>query len=109
MSFADVFTVENKNLDTLVLCRYADKLSTELDGETVIMDLESGTYSALDAVGTSIWKLLEQPVSFQEICREIMAEYDVEADGCHADLIAFLHELADNGLISVTNDSKPLA
>jgi hypothetical protein len=109
MSFADVFTVENKNLDTLILCRYADKLSTELDGETVILELESGTYSGLDEVGTSIWKLLEQPISFQEICREIMAEYDVETDVCRTDLIAFFHELAGSGLISVTNESTPPA
>ncbi|MDO9069797.1 MAG: PqqD family protein [Deltaproteobacteria bacterium] len=101
MSFSKIFTLENKELDNLILCRKVDKLSTEMEQETVILDLASGVYSGLDEVGTTIWNILEQPQSFGDICQRIMAEYKVEEHVCRNDLLTFLKDLADNGLITL--------
>ncbi len=103
MSFMEIFNLENKELDDLILSRGEDKISTELEGETVILNLTSGNYSGLDEVGSLIWKLLEQPRSFQDICRKILAEFEVEEDVCRKDLLAFFKDLADNKLIIVKN------
>ena len=32
----------------------------ELDGEAVILNLDTGIYFGLDAVGTRIWRLIEE-------------------------------------------------
>ncbi|MFH2124034.1 MAG: PqqD family peptide modification chaperone [Pseudomonadota bacterium] len=103
MSLSEIFTLENKELDQLVLIRGEDKISTGLEGETVILDLASGVYSGLDEVGTTIWNLLEQPMSFRDLCQELMAEYAVEEEECRSDLLSFLKDLADNQLITVKN------
>jgi hypothetical protein len=103
MSFSEIFTLENKELDNLILCRVEDKISTELAGETVILDLASGVYSGLDEVGTTIWSLLEQPKSFRDVCQGVMVEYAVEEEECRSDLLTFLKDLADNQLITVEN------
>ena len=103
MSYVEIFNLQNKELDNLILCRGKDKISTELEGETVILNLTSGNYSGLDEVGSSIWKLLEQPRSFQDICRDILAEFEVEEDVCRKDLLSFIKDLADNKLITVQN------
>jgi hypothetical protein len=103
MPFSKIFTLENKKLDNLILCRGEATISTELEGETVILDLASGVYSGLDEVGTTIWNLLEQPKSFRDVYQGIMAEYAVEEEECQRDLLAFLKDLAGKQLITVRN------
>lgn len=101
MLFTKIFSQENKDLDSLVLKQNTDKISTEHKGETIILDMETGTYHRLDAVGSTIWQLLEQPVSFQTICRRILDEYDVSETDCQTHLLALLTQLAKNKLIVV--------
>lgn len=103
MSLVENFTLENKELDNLIIIRGEDKISTGLQGETVILDLASGGYSRLDEVGTTIWNLLEQPMSFRDVCLGLMAEYAVEEAECRCDLLSFLKDLADKQLITVKN------
>jgi hypothetical protein len=97
---------DNENLFELVLCRKEGKISTELDGETVILDLVSGMYSGLDQVGTAIWNLLEKPVFFKVIVTEIVDAYDVTEEQCIADLLEFLNSLFENGLIVVQQNEN---
>lgn len=96
-----LFSPDNKSLNALLLGRAEDKISTELDGETVILDLASGIYSGLNEVGTSIWNLLDEPQSFASLLSALQEEYEVSDEQCRTDIIAFLIELVDNKLITV--------
>ncbi len=96
-----LLSTDNPNLDNLILQRKEEKISTELDNETVILDMESGVYSGLDAVGTSIWKLLEQEINFAFLCHTLMEEYEVNNDLCRKDTLFFLQELDRNKLITI--------
>lgn len=107
VTMSQVFSRDNENLAKLVICRAKDKISTELDGETVILDIASGVYSGLDPVGTTIWNLLEKSVSFTAIVKEIVGTYDVSEDQCISDLCDFLTNLFENGLIVVKNALNP--
>jgi hypothetical protein len=98
------FTHE-QDLNGLFLCRAKDKISTELDGETVILDISSGVYSGLDPVGTTIWNCLEQPISFHAIVKSVLENYNVSQEQCTSDTLEFLNSLLDNGLI-VVSDAK---
>lgn len=98
----EVISRDTKNLYDIVISRAEDKISTELDGETVILDISSGVYSGLDQVGTTIWNALEKPVRFGEVVGEILDAYDVDEEQCENDLIEFLNSLSENGLISIT-------
>ena len=91
---------DSENLDDIVIVRGEDNISTELDGETVILDIGSGVYSGLDQVGTTIWNSLEKPVRFGEVVQKILAVYDVDQAQCESDLIEFLNSLSENKLIS---------
>lgn len=83
------------------ISRAEGKLSTELDGETVILDMESGQYVGLDIIGTRIWDLIENKISVQGLVEVLVEEYDVERHDCLQDVQHFLSELAGNGLIVV--------
>jgi hypothetical protein len=94
-------SAENPTLDNLLLSRNPDKLSTELDDETVILDIESGMYTGLDSVGTSIWKLLEETTGFATLCQKLMKEYEVDEETCRKDTLVFLQKLKDTKLIAI--------
>lgn len=77
------------------------QLSADLDGETVILHLESGTYYGLSEVGARIWTLIQEPKSVGDVRDALLEEYDVEPDLCERDVLALLVELASHNLIEI--------
>jgi hypothetical protein len=86
-----------------LLRRAKDAISTELDGETVILNIGTGIYSGLDQVGTTIWNTLEQPATFLTLKEQILADYEVSEQQCVNDLCSFLNELLNNNLIELAD------
>jgi hypothetical protein len=70
--------------------------------ETVILDLESGTYFALDNVGARIWLLLEAGKSLLEVCDVIVQEFEVSRDELDRDVLALVRDLLDKKLIAAS-------
>jgi hypothetical protein len=75
--------------------------STEVDGESVILDLEEGVYYGLNPVGAHIWAEIQEPTPVEEITAAISAEYDVDTEQCREDVISLLRDLKENGLINI--------
>ena len=73
--------------------------------EIVVLDLKSGCYYGLDALGARVWSLIEQPASLSTIRDAIMAEYEVDAERCEHDIQAFLDKMQAAGLVEVSNES----
>ena len=76
-------------------------VSADMGGEEIILNLTSGIYFGLDAVGARIWSLLKEPRSVANILETLLAEYDVESERCKADLLALLTNLSEAHLIEV--------
>lgn len=76
-------------------------LFRELDGEAVMLDLESERYFGLDEVGTRIWQLLDEHHEVETVVAQMLEEYDVEEERLRADMAALIAELLDAGLIRV--------
>ena len=74
-------------------------LSTTIDGETVILHRDAGKYYGLNEVGTFIWELLQEPRSVDELCEQVVAEYDVDRDRCQTDIEELLVDLAESELV----------
>ena len=73
----------------------------ELDGESVILNLDSGYYFGLDEVGTRMWALLRDSESIQAAYEALLADYEVEPDSLQRDLVELVSKLVDNGLMRV--------
>jgi hypothetical protein len=71
----------------------------ELDGEAVLLDVDSGTYFGLDCVGMDIWKIVERGATEAEIVAGMLEQYEVAATQLQADVAMFLDALRGNGLI----------
>jgi hypothetical protein len=82
-----------------------EQVSSDLAGETVILDLKSGVYYGLNSVGASIWNLIQEPRTINEVREALLAKYKVEPEQCDRDLKALLEELEAEGLIEVHNET----
>lgn len=83
-----------------------DQVFCDLAGEAVILNLKSGVYYGLDAVGARIWNLIQVPMTVDDIRDALLKEYDVEPGRCERDLLALLQELAAKGLIEVSSEAN---
>lgn len=81
------------------IVRNPEIVSSEIDGETVMMDIDFEKYFGLKEVGTRVWQLLESETTPEIICRSLLDEYDVDKTTCEADLAVFLNELAEMQMI----------
>lgn len=79
-----------------------DAVFRDLDGEAVILDLGSGTYFGLNAVGARMWQLFEQHAGLRTVFDSLCREYDVAPDVLERDLIALVARLAQARLGEVT-------
>ena len=79
---------------------------TELDDEVVMLDVDSGQYYELDAVGARIWMLLENKPSISLLRDALTAEFDIDAETCREDLGEFLKRLVELGLIASIPDES---
>jgi len=80
------------------------QVSTDLKGESVILNFDEGVYYGLEKVGARVWEMVRSPVPLAEIRDTIVAEFDVDPDRCEADLQNLLTELAEAGLIEVADE-----
>lgn len=88
-----------------LLIRNPELVAADMDGETVMLDVDSGRYFGLDPVGSHIWELLAHATSAQACAASIKAEFAItEDDDVESDLSAFLAQLVANGLILEAKD-----
>ena len=87
-------------MDTLIR-RSEELVASDLEGETVMMSVQSGMYYGLDSIGSHVWQLIEQPRSVSELCDILLAEYAVEREQCERDVIALLNEMRGEGIVDV--------
>lgn len=100
-------TSNNVLLLTATITAAPQQVSSELDGEVVILNLRDSTYYSLDEVGALVWAAIQQPRPFAEVVEAVLAEYDVEPAQCEQDLLALLGDLRAAGLIEVSHEATP--
>ena len=88
------------DLDSVVV-QTEDLLSSELDGDTVVMSVTQAAYYGMDATAQRIWNLIAQPCRVADLCEQLISDYAVERSACEQDVCAFLTELNKEGLIRV--------
>ncbi len=93
------------NEKTLV-ARDPEMLASEMDGEKVMMSIERGEYYGLDETGSRIWDLIENETQVGDIVVQLLEDFDVDRDECARDVLEFLEELKQKGLIMTSDDSE---
>lgn len=66
-------------------------------GKTV---LEFNGLVTVNEVGVSLWKMLQEDVTFEQLVAGILEEYDVEEAVAAEDIREFLDKLIDSGILA---------
>lgn len=74
-------------------------LSTELDDEGVLLNLETGEYFGLDGVGLDFWKALAAHGETTAARDTLLSQYDVTEDVLARDLDVLVARLAERKLV----------
>lgn len=79
----------------------SEQLSSEVSGEAVILNINSGIYYGLNETGAKIWQWIQEVKTIAEIGELLEKEYDVESKQCQEDLQVILNEMLGAGLIEI--------
>ena len=81
------------------LVRCEEMLEADVNGEVVALHVERGQCYGLNGVASEIWRMLEQPISAEEICARLTSDYEVDGATCRAQVIQLLSDLREEGLV----------
>jgi hypothetical protein len=74
-------------------------ITRELDGETILLNLDTGIYFGLDKVGTDVWRAILAAGTLEEALGRVQSEYDVEPGVLRTDFVRLVDELLAKGLL----------
>ncbi len=66
---------------------------TDLSGEKVMVDFESGKYFLIKGVGNDIWDMIQEEITPNEIIEKLLSEYEVSREECEKSVIEFLEKM----------------
>lgn len=74
-------------------------VSEVVDGETVILNLQTGAYFALNRTGTRIWELIRERCDREVVCGRVAKEFRVDPMRVRADFDRLAQALVERGLL----------
>ena len=76
----------------------ASVLSTELEAETILIEMNSERYFSLKGTGSSFWRLIQADPSVERVIEALLREYAVDEAVLRRDLTVLCGKLAEQGL-----------
>lgn len=78
----------------------ADVITTNLlDGEMVLLHLQTQRYYTLNTTGTQIWRGIEQGLPIAEVSRSLTTTYDVTTQEAEQVTFSLIQELVGEALV----------
>ncbi|WP_044957111.1 PqqD family protein [Butyrivibrio sp. LC3010] len=68
---------------------------TDLSGEKVMIDFESGKYFMIKGSGNDIWDMIQDEITVDEIIKKLLSEYEVSEEECEKSVDEFLGKLKE--------------
>jgi len=77
-------------------------LVRHLDGETVLLNLDTEKYFGLDSTGTRMWQLSTTLPTIEDAYHRLVEEFDADPPLLRTHLSQLLTQLVENGLLQVS-------
>lgn len=85
------------------LQRINEVVATDMNGETVMMHIDKGSYFAISGSGSHIWAALEKPVTKGEVIAQLQDEFETDdVEDLDAIVSTFLASLLKQELVTIT-------
>ena len=78
--------------DTKIIMKKKPNI-TDLSGEKVMVDFETGKYFLIKGAGNDIWDMIQVETTPEEIIEKLMQEYEVTREECERSVYEFLEQL----------------
>jgi hypothetical protein len=93
------------SMDSMVV-QTDGNIVSDMDGEKVMLSIESGNYYNLGEIGGEIWDLIKVPVELHKLVSKLLLSYQVGKEECEQQVLAFIQQLNKEGLIKVINNGE---
>jgi len=97
-------TTNISNKDLLSRNSY-DFLQAKLDGEMVLMHVDSAEYYGMDKMTTHIWELLEEDQSLDQVTQKLITEYEVDYDTCLSEIKPVIKDMVQKDMLRLSSSS----
>jgi hypothetical protein len=87
--------------ENTVLARNSEILANEIGHETVMMSIKEGKYFGMNKTGSYIWKVLEKPLTFAELCSKLVKDFNISKEECVNDVQPFIEEMTKEKIILI--------
>jgi hypothetical protein len=74
------------------------------DEEIALLGETREDYFGLNGTAAAIWRLLERPYSFDDLCAALLKTYDVNESELRSDVQGCLDEMLANRLVALSGD-----
>lgn len=71
-----------------------------IQGEAVVLALDSKVLRGLNSVGSRVWELIDGRRSTEEIAARLAEEFDVDLGRAREEIDAFVRDLLSKGLLT---------
>ena len=71
----------------------------EIDGETIMLDLDSSKYLGVNRSGTLLWSAIVHGSSRSELIDQLIAEFDLDSERAAADVDSFIAACRERNLL----------
>ncbi|HEY1751705.1 MAG TPA: PqqD family peptide modification chaperone [Caulobacteraceae bacterium] len=86
----------------MIVKRSGQWLSAPVGDDLVMMSADTGNYVTVSRIGRRIWELIEPPRSLEDLCAQLVREFEVEPEVCAAQMDRFLNEMAAYHAVELT-------
>lgn len=87
----------------MILARSPATAWRTIEGEAVILSLDTKVFRGLNAVDSRVWELIDGRRSVDEIAELVAAEFQVAPDVAARDVSAFVEPLLAKGLVTAAS------
>lgn len=82
--------------------RHSDISYQEIDGQLVILDLQSSKYLLINGSGAFLASLMATEQTVDTLSAALVDHYDIDAGQAHDDVMAFTRELEERHLLEAS-------
>jgi hypothetical protein len=81
-------------------------VETEIEGEIVLMNHESGKFYTMAGTAARTWQLIQDGIRLKDIVVALSREYEVKPQRCLEDIQSVIGDLERGGLVVIDNNES---
>lgn len=86
-----------------ILIRNSEILTTDIENEIGLMNIQKGYYYTLNMTGKDVWDYIDGQKSVGDIVGHLLEKYEIEKTRCQKEVSELIEIMYLNGLVKIQN------